>query len=490
MRILSSVIFSFLFGTAAMAEPLAITPDGLFSDWTTSESLHVDAEGDGGPSEIDFHRLWAAHDAERVFFRFETGTELILQEAQGLALYVDADDDDSTGLGEGGIGAEFRWEFGGGNATVYAADGSQRDSSRWLPFGVRQSPTVSGSSFELAFERSASLAGVAPFAGSSFSFALRDETPLGDRQPDGGGVVYTFTGDAPESPPALSLPKNEESHFRIVSHNVRRDGYFDDPAPFRRMYAAIDADVFCFQEIYNHSAQEMETEIENLLGGNWHSAENADCIVVSRHQLSLRRELDGNLGILVDLPEDRYREDLYIVNAHLPCCGNDEGRQAEVDRIMSWVRDLRTPGGDATLADGTALVITGDMNFVGLKRQVQTLVQGDIQNEGEFGPDFSPDWDGTPLADALPRHVARRDVYTWRSDGSRFTPGRLDFLFYSDSVAAAANRFLLWTPEIDPASLASAGLQAADARASDHLPLVVDLEFDFATLDSNHWRIE
>lgn len=44
------------------------------------------------------------------------------------------------------------------------------------------------------------------------------------------------------------------------------------------------------------------------------------------------------------------------------------------------------------------------MNLVGNPHQWATLLNGDIDNEMLFGPDFNPDWDYSNFEDALP-HV-------------------------------------------------------------------------------------
>ncbi|MCP4362518.1 MAG: hypothetical protein GY796_31315 [Chloroflexi bacterium] len=69
-------------------------------------------------------------------------------------------------------------------------------------------------------------------------------------------------------------------------------------------------------------------------------------------------------------------------------------------------------------------------------------------------------------------------AYTWRDDANGFSPGRLDFFIYSDSVMGVDKHYLLYTGEMTADQLAAYGLQADDsAAASDHIPLVVDIVF-------------
>jgi len=66
-------------------------------------------------------------------------------------------------------------------------------------------------------------------------------------------------------------------------------------------------------------------------------------------------------------------------------------------------------------------------------------------------------------------------MYTWFDAGNAFTPGRLDYLLYSDAVAEAVNSFVLDTGVMSEAALARVGLDADDTSNSDHLPVVLDV---------------
>jgi endonuclease/exonuclease/phosphatase family metal-dependent hydrolase len=256
---------------------------------------------------------------------------------------------------------------------------------------------------------------------------------------------------------------------------VLNDTLFSSPAQHNRLLQAIVPDVIAYQEINTHTATQTRDAVAAALGGTWYAASNTDCKVVSRWPITSTRNINGNLGALIDLPDATYQTDLYVFSAHTPCCTDDTGRQAEIDNIMSWVRDLITAGGVQTLSPGTPIVITGDMNLVGLAQQRRTLLTGDIGDNGTYGADFSPDWDATALLEVYPRHTAGREAHTWHSDGSSFGPGWLDFIGYTDSVATVHNHFALWTPSMAPGDLSAANLLVNDTpQASDHIPFVAD----------------
>jgi hypothetical protein len=166
---------------------------------------------------------------------------------------------------------------------------------------------------------------------------------------------------------------------------------------------------------------------------------------------------------------------MLFIAAHLRCCTADASRQIEVDRIVSFMRDARTAGGVITLPADTPIVIAGDMNLVGWRRQLETIVTGDIVDNATYGADSPPDWDGTSLAVPPSRHLDGRASYTWRSDTSTFYPGVLDWIFYTDSVLTLHNHFILETRTLLPATLTANGLLFDDIPvASDHAPRVAD----------------
>jgi endonuclease/exonuclease/phosphatase family metal-dependent hydrolase len=268
----------------------------------------------------------------------------------------------------------------------------------------------------------------------------------------------------------------------VLTYNILQDGLFHPeriPA-FRRLLQAIDADIIGFQEFDRALDGETRAGVRSLLpvkdGGEWSMAKVADNVAVTRYPILRSAEVSGNGAFLVDL-SGRGGGLLLLIVAHPPCCDRNEARQAEIDALMGFVRDTRE--GDAALSvpEDTPILIVGDMNLVGYARQLKTLLEGEIVSSGTFGPAFAPDWDGTGLADAVPRHLASPMAFTWYGATSSFTPGRLDYIVYTDSVLRAVNRFVLFTPEMPREMLASLGLQSEDTSvASDHLPVVCDFD--------------
>jgi hypothetical protein len=459
----------------ASAVTLPIIVDGLTGDWGNTPPAWTDPIGDNGTSSVDFHRLWLANDEGFIYLRFETGAEVLLNSNNNIVIYIDWDGQPSTGLNIRNIGADFKWEFGQRQGTTYSQSGST--TVYHTDLGFYQAPTVSSSQFEIAFSRNASV----PVAlGKTIFILFQNEGGISlDTLPDSSSISYTLSGDP--APPFHHIPivKTNTADLRIMTYNTHNDSLFEKTDAYSRILNALGPDILNFQEIYNHTGGETATLISQILppapGEKWYYAQGADCVTISRFAILNTWNLDGNLASLIAAPESLPTSNILLINAHPPCCTDDSGRQLEIDHIMSFIRDAITAGGSVTLQKNTPVIIVGDMNFVGLSRQLKTLLTGDIVDESHYGTDFQPDWDATALSDCISTHNSSRAAYTWRSDTSDYPPGRLDYIIYTDSVIQTSHHFILWTPDMTPEELIQYGLNADDTpSASDHLPHVAD----------------
>lgn len=326
---------------------------------------------------------------------------------------------------------------------------------------------------------------------------LRHEIAGGDQAPNAGQTLtYLFDATVVPAPVPIALSRFDPGDVRLTAWNVvnleqNGGGWDAGVTPSAdRVLSALDPDILCFEEIYANNAAQTAALVETLLpsgpGEAWYARNNTDAQIVSRFPVLGQWNLDGaagdhNLAVLLDTTVPLARQ-MLLVGAHMFCCTNDAGRQAEADRIMALFRDAKSPGGALTVPAGTILAIAGDLNLVGLARQLTTLRTGDIADEATFGPDFAPDWDGSPMTDLVSSQTEKRFAYTWRNDASTFAPGRLDFCIYSDSVVSVANHFILYTPEMSAGQRALYGLQPNDVTTvSDHLPHTADFRPRTAT---------
>lgn len=495
--ILISMIFFISITSPACCEPskysgnqaARIWMDGDFSDWDSIPPLYSDASGDQQSGDIDFGVLKAANDDRFVFFYIEIGDELNMQDDNEITLYLDTDNNANTGIYINGIGAEVKWVFGNRYGTY-----TYRYTIYHQYIGLVTAPTVTSDRFEIAIDRTISLFGQELFPQNSFRIVFHDNGPGNDYLPNVGDIVsYSF--DNSTLPPIIStsLKKSASSDFRAIAYNVLSNNIFDPSLydTFDRILSAIDPDIIAFEEIYNHTANDVKQLVESMLpsgtGEQWYcqGIYGDDIYAVSRFPITASYELNESAAFLIDLSPQVDSDFLFLV-AHFSFGSYNVARQLEIDEMMAFIRDAKEQGGVLTLEENTPILITGDLNLVGYAQQLETLLTGDIVNP-QFGPDFTPDWDGTDFGDLCARLTDLPMFYTWYSEYSSYYPGRLDFMIYSDYVLTSERKFVMFTPEMHADTLAAYGLNADDVtNASDHIPLVSDFRVLEPTSVSDH----
>jgi len=480
-RLIAFILFSlFTLTSICRADAHRILLEGKFDDWDDIDPLYNDPIGDQVTGDLDLGRFWVANDENYVFFCFEVGVEIILEEGNEVTLYLDTDNNPETGDAINTIGADTYWTFGQRSGRFYSGISSY--SIAQYKVGLQASPTVTSARFEVAMRRDATPIGQQLlFPSDTVAVVMKDQGDGQDQLPAPGETIYFVIDDSPLEPlEPLTLERQDSTHLRVMTYNVHLDDFFESWATdaYSRILNAIDPDVIAFQEIYDHNAFETLDRVESMLPGTWYATKiSPDLVVVSQYQFAQTESIEGNNGAyLINLQAD-YDCDFLLIDCHLPAFQNNFERQSEVDAVMAFIRDAKAGTGPMTLDENTPILITGDMNFIGYSSQLNTFLTGNIVYQGQHGPPFDPDWDGSDLFDLTPRHVVEPLYYTWidgPTSGS-YCPGRLDFMIYTDYVMTAGTNFVLYTPELTPDMLSEYGLSATDTDvASDHLPVVCD----------------
>ena len=476
----SGVPFLFAFFFYAQSSDVlgqGIRIDERFDDWENRTALVQDKKNDGAFASIDFAKIAAANDSLMIYFYLELGRDFNIQSNNNLKLNIDLDNNPLTGLAYNGIGVDLQYNFAAKNG-LYHSGGTSTSVNQAI-VGLVSSPTVTSSRFEIALKRRMTIGGATVELGNTIQFFVEDAATGGDRAPDSGGATYVLQHKVVPKVEKFSFTK-QASNLRILSYNVERDNFFNSSArsSFSRILKSIAPDLFCFQEIYNHTGLETRNLVAEMLGQSadkWFYDEvNPDIRIVSKYPIISKQAIDGNGAFLMDIGQQK----LLVLVAHLPCCDSEVNRQKECDNIMAFIRNSKKQQGVIKVDQNTPIVICGDMNLVGLRFQQQTLLTGDIFDENSFGGDFNPDWDETALEDVKPSTTGLSTDFTWKTDGS-FSPGRLDYILYTGSQMKLTNSFCLFTPGLTFADLEKNGLNGNDVTvASDHLPIVGDFELN------------
>ncbi len=446
-----------------------IRADGRFDDWSGISPAYSDQTGDG--DGIDIGRVWLSNNDKRLFIRFELGEEISLQSGNNLVLYLDTDNDASTGRSVNGIGADLLWRFGQRSGRLYA--GGDDNPVNAYELGLVTAPTVTSSDFEIEF--------VAPpgesirstlFPGKELRWVLRDEgSSSGDIAPDpGAGSVYLLKDERAPDYKEIPLKREAPETIRMATYNTLWDNLFKEKWVLSKILKIIRPDIITFQEVGSHSEEEVREILTEILGGEWRTSRKKDVVTAGRYPIKKSSAIDGNIATLFDLPDETFPRDLLVINVHLPFGGNDAGRWKEAKDIIRFIAGVKQDSGKSDIPPGTPIVIIGDYNLVGESRQLDMLLHG-----GGKGPD----WDGTALTDLFPYHNGAPESYTWQSSQRKgFGPGRMDLVIYTDSVITPVRSYILCTETMKRSELSDYGLRRDDSPTlSDHYPIVVDFVF-------------
>ena len=475
------IIIPFLSSLLISGHPICI--DGLFNDWNDVPTAYQDIENDH--IVADYSTLKITYDSDFLFIYINFhDNEFLMQNWNDFHLYIDADNDQSTGTFINGIGAELVWAFGSRSGYKYV--NGQETEVYQNDLTLRIAPTITSSEFEIAIARGSSSFTINNsqelIQGKIVLSELKESEGGGDYIPNElGGVLFSIGEDFVMGPEPITLERLNESDLRVVSYNTLNEGILDTDRRdhFKRILQTIDPDIIALQE---HSDwNEIYDIIQSWFPQNqWYASWTyRDLVILSRFEIIHDANIissDRTMAALLDT-EDELGRNLLIFNSHLSCCDNDEDRQQQVDEFSGlWRNWIKEESGPFELEEGTPFIHLGDFNYVGFSQQVETIKNGDIINESDYGSDFLPDWDSTGIVDLFSRQTHKRMGYTWRKDGSSFNPGKLDYIFYSDASIDTGKHYILNTLAMDQATLDNYNLQFDDTQeASDHLPLVFDI---------------
>lgn len=469
-------IFSLFIFSSLCFSGDTITIDGLFQDWEQVRSIYSD---DMENLSEDFAELKITNDNSFLFIYFSFyNSEQLLQDNNSIRLLIDSDNDKETGHPLQNLGAELEWCFGCKSGYHYVQDGII--SIKQNDLVLRTAPTITSQFFECAISLDSW-----PLALNTQNqdtlIILLQNSQLSDFLPDNlSGFKYVIDTAMVNAPKTLPLNKFDQKHLRILSYNTLANGLLttDRQPHFKRVIEALNPDILAFQEQGRYKNVEtlmidwlQKRPLYSVGLGNGN-------MVVSKYPILKQAILTRSgrtMATLLDT-KDHLGDNLLLLNSHLACCENNASRQKDADELASVLRDWKLGNGPFPLPENTPIVHVGDFNLVGYSQQLLTLTDGDIVDEFTYGADAKPDWDNTPFADLFSRHNSIRMGYTWRDDRSEFSPGKLDYILFSDSNVKIGNHYILNTLAMSQQDLNKYSLEKEDTNlAADHLPRVVDI---------------
>lgn len=371
--------------------------------------------------------------AHRIYLRLSLPEPAVLQDASGVVIYYDTDDDASTGLPVHGLGAEIRWDAGRRSGTSYASgpDGLTSEPIRHTDLDLRAAPVLDSADFELSIRRTVAGAGACRIAVERHGEFL------------GGAVAAYHETRVVRS---LSAARAPHTDLRVLAYNVLNDDLLDRPdkkEAFLAEFEALQPDIICFTEIYSHSAETARARVVEVLPYMLHASGDGsrDSRIVSRYPIVFSEASDRFHAARVR--SETGHIDVMVITAHLTCCSFSSTRAGEMRRIQNFIVRLRAGALDGVPVN-LSLVLAGDLNLVRWDTEAFLGLQ-----------------QATGLRPLSALHLDSLDDYTWRSDLENFSPGRLDYILAAPGLVA--RRSFVYQSSVPP---------------SDHLPLVADLAVD------------
>jgi endonuclease/exonuclease/phosphatase family metal-dependent hydrolase len=382
--------------------------------------------------------------------------EASMQEPQGVDLLVELSPKNAKGT----IGI-------GSSVTRYTQAG-KAISLGHSDIGFAFLPTYGSNDYEARIDRHAPRASMLP-----------DEGPIEvvvDQIDENGRFLWSTTIRvvlpklAPIAQTDATIPAKPSQSVRVMSANVLFSSPLESPDAFARVLGAIEPDVILYQEWFNTPVEEVSKWLNTYAGSGWsvHMPNaKAGVAIATKNRIIQSYEAvippSGNerparaVAALIDTDAG----ELLAISVHLKCCGNaeseeDHKRIKQAKAINAFVRSVHKKHPKAKV------VIAGDFNLVGSRVPLETMSRA----LGIHGEDLS-------VVNTV--HIGDASMITWNDEKSRFSPGRLDWMLIDESVSQAANAFILDTRALSPEALTAMGLEGDDSKASDHLPIVMDL---------------
>ena len=456
--------------------------DGKTEDWDRHYEEIDDSGQDGGSLEL--LSLKVTNDENNIYINFTLEEELLLNSDNDLTLYLDTDQDASTGYSVENLGAELSWQFG--NRYGYYNESKERIYHNDIGFSAL--PTVTSDEFEVKISLDAEPNGTDDlFQGANFNLLLKSEDG-GDAIPNADEIFsYHIDDGLTNTFEPIDISRPEQTHLRVMSYNVLHDGIMkpDQQPHFESVLQATNPDVIVFNECWDTRATEIESFMDETLPldseEGWSAVKRDEGnIITTRYDISESWHVHDDMrltGALIDLPDERFSHDFLVTGAHFRCCDANEDRQREADAFIEFVNEATKAGGRIELPKNTPIMLAGDLNLVGYSQQLKTLLTGDIVNTSTFGEGGDPDWDGTHLKDVISYHSDNPYALTWIDNESSYWPGRLDYSITTTSSSEVLKSFILETGDMSQQRLDQYDLSAEDTReASDHLPKVTDIQ--------------
>ncbi len=500
-----------------------IVIDGRFDDWQSVQDVLYDPV-DSEAVFCDFREIRAVADGEAVYLFVRLQHQFGLRAIGGrMMVLVDTDGSAATGWQENGlagvdlvISSRFRslvvngkseevqvrfWPKGTPPPVQWA------EAVRDLLAGAVGAPTVQFDRTEVRFLRGAPLP---PSDGPAFTserMRIKWVASLGNGEFIDETDVLTVSlpplrrrGKSDVGSESDPLQRALGTDHRVVTWNLSHRTMREHLDDITRLLQGLDGDILLLNEVSDKASSDeidrmvdrFPTDVDsqdwNVVFGEGGGDER--CLVASRFPLKPVTSLNRlhypkgvNDAIEVLLAPEPRIEAFDAIGADICAAGAvvqarnarvlavSLGLQSKGDQATSWqeiARRLQARIVQSAIAAALAkdpidaIVLGGDFNLVVTDDPLQQIRKG-------------LDFDRNTLSIVEALQLDGLSNATWRSPGSGYPPGRLDYILYSGSTLALQRSFVFDTTDLSNRWLEKYRLQSSDSdEISDHLPIVAD----------------
>ena len=108
----------------ALVSGQQIILDESYEDWENGATTYIDKKNDGVSNGIDITDVKISNDDINLYIYFDINKEINIQANNNLTIFIDIDNNVSTGLSKNGIGVDLTYSFGFRSGKLYLSNAS------------------------------------------------------------------------------------------------------------------------------------------------------------------------------------------------------------------------------------------------------------------------------------------------------------------------------------------------------------------------------
>lgn len=447
MRIITILSFFIIIFNNSLYSQIMI--DGEIGDWDQYPKNNIE--------DNDINYIKIADDSRYLYILFELSKQVKLNKDENIFLTINIDNDKTTG--RSAFGYDFAYDFSHKKGVQYSSQNGNIISV--YEMGLHYLPTIKSSIYEVAIRKDSILIETTNEITLSIFNGIKKMEEINP-------VSYTLKNEN-QRYKMPKIHKKSWNSLRLMTYNILHDGIIKNGQQEKIMalIKVINPDILTLNECWDATPDTItKLFIHHFPNSNWYATKNDEGnITVSKYPIIKSVNIQKKARITANYIQ--YKHDTVLVlNVHFRCCDNDKERIAEVSSVLKYIELIKTQSKESV--QNYPIIVMGDYNFVGEADQLEILLNGKKEK---------PDWDNTNLTSLKAYQANSNSSYTWYDEKSDYSPGKLDYIVYTDSKLKPKKSFVVNTTFFPEKYLNKYGFHRdLSKQASDHLPIVVDFK--------------